>query len=126
MLLLFSATLKAHIMTDTEAEVSDLQAQYERASKYLKRFEKKLFLAIERLEKGSAPEACAKDLEQVVAKLEKVAFKLFEIGYKLEDQHRKRQPATGVLDLDAARDEILGRLARARERQNAKEAAENK
>ena len=112
-------------MTDTTAEVSDLQAQYERASKYLKRFEKKLFLAIERLEKGSAPEACAKDLEQVVAKLEKVAFKLFEIGYKLEDQHRKRQPAIGILDLDAARDEILGRLARARERQNAKEAAQD-
>ena len=114
-------------MTDTTAEVSDLQAQYERASKYLKRFEKKLFLAIERLEKGSAPGACAKDLEQVVAKLEKVAFKLFEIGYKLEDQHRKRQPAAHVLDLDAAREEILGRIAHARLRQDYKNAmAENK
>ena len=112
-------------MADTEPEVSDLQAQYERASKYLKRFEKKLFLAIERLEEGSAPEACAKELEQVVAKLEKVAFKLFEIGYKLEDQHRKRSPTPQVLDLDVARDEILGRLARARLREDYKAAVKD-
>ena len=98
-------------MAEGDAEVLDLEAQYSRASEYLKRFEKKLFLAIERLESDDAIGSTVKDVEQIVAKLEKVAFKLFEIGYKLDELHRKHQPPAGVLDLDAARAEILGRLA---------------
>ena len=106
-------------MTNTDHNAPDLEAQYERASAYLKRIEKKLFEAVRRLEDETSPLGeTSKDLEQITARLEKTAFKLFEIGYKLEEQKQKHQGATVVLDLDAAKREIIERLRRGASRKN--------
>ena len=107
-------------MTKPIDDALDLQAQYERASEYLQRCEDKLLSAIARMEKGDTPKSeTAKELETITMRLERVAYKLFEIGYKLDAQHRKHQPAAGVLDLDAAKREIIERLTRGAARANA-------
>lgn len=85
--------------------------QLEGIKKYLKRYEKKLFKLMESLEAGENLDGETKTLEAVIGRLDKVAYKFFEVGCKL-DEFKAQEDKTGVLDTHAAKEEILRRLDR--------------
>tara|TARA_R110002096_G_scaffold139147_6_gene293327 strand:- start:6243 stop:6575 length:333 start_codon:yes stop_codon:yes gene_type:complete len=99
---------------------STLVQRLDQIKKYLQRYEKKLFNLMESLEDGDDLDHRAKTLEAVVTRFEKVAYKFFEVGCKL-DEYRAREDQVGVLDTKAAREEILRRLDRIETSQGATE-----
>ena len=72
---------------------------------------------MENLEAGENLDQGTKTLEAVIGRLEKVAYKFFEVGCKL-DEFKAREEQNGVLDTQAAREEILERLDRIRASQS--------
>jgi hypothetical protein len=89
----------------------DLIERLDRIQKYLVRYESKLFLLMDTLDTSEDLEPKTRALENVMMRFEKIAYKFFEVGYKLDDFKAKEREA-GVLDTAAAKEEIFRRLDR--------------
>lgn len=97
----------------------DLIERLDRIQKYLVRYESKLFQLMDDLDNSDDLETKTRALEAVMTRFEKVAYKFFEVGYKLDD-FKARERGAGVLDTAAAKEEIFRRLDRIEASERAK------
>jgi hypothetical protein len=109
--LLGRATAKNLMTIKPNVNEIDLIERLNRIQKYLVRYESKLFQLMDSLDDLEELEPKTRALENVVTRFEKVAYKFFEVGYKLDD-FRAKEGGAGVLDTAAAKEEIFRRLDR--------------
>lgn len=109
--LLGRATAKNLMTIKPNVNEIDLIERLNRIKKYLVRYESKLFQLMDSLDDLEELEPKTRALENVVTRFEKVAYKFFEVGYKLDD-FRAKEGGAGVLDTAAAKEEIFRRLDR--------------
>ena len=109
--LLGRATAKNLMTIKPNVNEIDLIERLNRIKKYLVGYESKLFQLMDSLDDLEELEPKTRALENVVTRFEKVAYKFFEVGYKLDD-FRAKEGGAGVLDTAAAKEEIFRRLDR--------------